>query len=71
MQATWPAIAAVVQPVRRIAAEAMDMLFRRIDGDAGPPRARLETCRVLMRESVGAPGGAPHQMEDRHTVASS
>jgi LacI family transcriptional regulator len=71
MQATWPAIAAVVQPVRRIAAEAMDMLFRRIDGDVGPPRARLEACRVLMRESVGAPGGALHQMEDRHTVASS
>src|SRR5690606_18790556 len=41
MQATWPTIAAVVQPVRRIAAEAMEMLFRRIEGDSGPPRARL------------------------------
>ena len=37
MQVTWPAIAAVVQPVRQIATQAMDMLFRRIDGEEGPP----------------------------------
>lgn len=71
MQATWPAIAAVVQPVRRIAVEAMDMLFRRIDGDTGPPRARLEACRVLVRESVGIPGGPRQEVEDRPRVASS
>ena len=53
---TWPSIAAVVQPVQQIAAEAMDILFRRIDGEEGPPVARLEKCEVLMRESVGAPG---------------
>jgi LacI family transcriptional regulator len=60
MQATWPAIAAVVQPVREIAANAMEVLFRRIDGEGGPPRARLEPCKVLMRESVGSPGSVPH-----------
>jgi len=71
MQATWPTIAAVVQPVRRIAAEAMEMLFRRIEGDSGPPRARLEACRVLVRESVGSPGGPHREAEDRPRVASS
>ncbi|MBM2710155.1 LacI family DNA-binding transcriptional regulator [Mesorhizobium caraganae] len=60
MQVTWPAIAAVVQPVRQIAAEAMDVLFRRIEGEGGPPMARLEPCKVLMRESVGSPGSGPH-----------
>lgn len=59
MQATWPAIAAVVQPVRQIAIQAMDVLFRRIEGEEGPVRARLEPCRVLMRESVGPPATGP------------
>ncbi|WP_080920808.1 LacI family DNA-binding transcriptional regulator [Manganibacter manganicus] len=56
MQVTFPAIAAVVQPVRRIAMQAMDLLFRRIEGDDGPPRMLLEPCKVLMRESVSPPG---------------
>ncbi|UCI09757.1 LacI family DNA-binding transcriptional regulator [Mesorhizobium sp. B1-1-8] len=60
MQVTWPAIAAVVQPVRDIAGNAMEVLFRRIEGEGGPPRARLEPCKVLMRESVGSPGSGPH-----------
>jgi LacI family transcriptional regulator len=60
MQVTWPAIAAVVQPVRQIAIQAMDMLFRRIEGEEGPPTARLERCKVLMRESVGPPSRGPH-----------
>lgn len=60
MQATWPAIAAVVQPVRQIAIQAMDVLFRRIEGEEGPARARLEPCKFLMRESVGSPGNGPH-----------
>jgi len=60
MQVTWPAIAAVVQPVREIASNAMEFLFRRIEGEGGPPRARLEPCEVLMRESVGSPGSVPH-----------
>ncbi len=60
MQVTWPAIAAVVQPVRQIAVQAMDVLFRRIEGEDGPPKARLEPCKVLMRESVGSPGNGPH-----------
>jgi LacI family transcriptional regulator len=61
MQATWPAIAAVVQPVRQMAAQAMEVLFRRIDGDEGPPTALLEKCTVLMRESVGSPSNDPHR----------
>lgn len=56
MQVTWPAIAAVVQPVRQIAVQAMDVLFRKIGGEEAPPRARFEPCKVLMRESVGSPG---------------
>jgi LacI family transcriptional regulator len=60
MQVTWPAIAAVVQPVRQMAIEAMDVLFRRIDGEEGPPTKRLEKCKVLMRESVGPPSDGPH-----------
>ncbi|MBL8584018.1 MAG: LacI family DNA-binding transcriptional regulator [Rhizobiaceae bacterium] len=60
MQVTWPTIAAVVQPVRQIAGQAMERLFRRIEGEEGPSEARLEPCRLLMRESVGAPGGGPH-----------
>ncbi|CDX17734.1 Transcriptional regulator, LacI family [Mesorhizobium sp. ORS 3324] len=60
MQVTWPAIAAVVQPVRAIASNAMEVLFRRIEGEGGPPTARLEPCKVLMRESVGSPGNVPH-----------
>ena len=63
MQATWPAIAAVVQPVRQIAIQAMDVLFRRIEGEEGPPRTRLEPCKVLMRESVGSPDGGAHSGE--------
>ncbi|HWK63511.1 MAG TPA: LacI family DNA-binding transcriptional regulator [Rhizobiaceae bacterium] len=57
MQATWPAIAAVVQPVREMAMQAMHVLFRRIEGEQGPARARLEPCKFLLRESVGQPGG--------------
>ncbi|MER9952768.1 LacI family DNA-binding transcriptional regulator [Mesorhizobium sp. M0047] len=55
MQVTWPAIAAVVQPVRQIAGHAMEALFARIAGGEEPPIARLEPCKVLMRESVGSP----------------
>jgi LacI family transcriptional regulator len=55
MQVTWPAIAAVVQPVRAIAKQAIEVLFDRIAGREGPPLARLETCTFLARESVGQP----------------
>jgi LacI family transcriptional regulator len=60
MQVTWPAIAAVVQPVRQIAIQAMDVLFRRIEGEEGPPTAQLERCKFLVRESVGPPSNGPH-----------
>jgi LacI family transcriptional regulator len=60
MQVTWPSIAAVVQPVKQMAIQAMDVLFRRIDGEEGPPTALLERCQVLMRESVGSPSSGPH-----------
>lgn len=60
MQVTWPAIAAVVQPVRQIATGAMDVLFGRIEGGHGPAQARLEPCKFLMRESVGLPSSGTH-----------
>jgi LacI family transcriptional regulator len=49
-----------VQPVRQIAGHAMKALFARIEGEEGPPTARLEPCKVLMRESVGRPGNGQH-----------
>lgn len=55
MQVTHPSIAAVVQPVKAIARRAMELLFRRIDGSEEPPAAHLESCRVLMRDSVAPP----------------
>lgn len=60
MQVTWPAIAAVQQPVQQMATRAMDILFRRIDGEEGPPAALLEKCKFVVRESVGLPSGGPH-----------
>ena len=63
MQATWPAIAAVVQPVARIAEHAIDSLFGRFEGFDGPPRALLEPCEFLVRDSVGPPSGRPHPGE--------
>jgi LacI family transcriptional regulator len=61
MQVTWPAVAAVVQPVRAMAEEAMAALFNRIEGEDGAPVARLEPCKVMMRESVGPPSRGPHR----------
>lgn len=60
MQVMHPPMAAVVQPVREIASNAMELLFRRVEGEAGPPVARWETCEVLMRGSVGSPSSGPH-----------
>ncbi|TPM28219.1 LacI family DNA-binding transcriptional regulator [Mesorhizobium sp. B2-3-4] len=65
MQVTWPAIAAVVQPVNRIAEHAMAALFARIEGAQGPPAARLQPCRLLMRDSVGPPAGNTAAHEGR------
>ncbi|MCB1492429.1 MAG: LacI family DNA-binding transcriptional regulator [Rhodobiaceae bacterium] len=55
MQVAWPSIAAVVQPVARMAEEAMDILFDRIEGREGETVARLEPCTFQIRESVGPP----------------
>jgi len=60
MQVTYPAIAAVVQPVPEIARQAINMLFRRLEGNEEPPQAVLEPCQVFMRDSVGSPSGGPH-----------
>jgi LacI family transcriptional regulator len=65
MQVTWPTIAAVVQPTERIAVAAMDVLFRRIEGDESAPQARLETCEFQVRESVGTPIPGPHRGEEQ------
>jgi len=69
MQATWPSVAAVVQPVEDIARQAMDMLFERIEGREGRPRAALQRCTILLRESVGPAGAAPHTGGPRTAAA--
>lgn len=55
MQATYPSISAVIQPVEQIAAEAIEKLFERIEGFEGPARSHFEPCTVMIRESVGPP----------------
>ncbi|TCL68102.1 LacI family DNA-binding transcriptional regulator [Rhizobium sp. BK251] len=67
MQVTYPSIAAVVQPIDKMAEQAVDMLFRRIDGLEEPAKAHLEPCKVVMRESVGRM--RQHRIEGEETMA--
>lgn len=53
MQITHPPIASVVQPVQRVAAEAMELLFRRAEGFSGPAMALVEPCEISWRSSTG------------------
>ncbi len=53
MQATYPAVGAVAQPVAAIVDEAFALLMRRIEGDDGPPVSRRLSCSFLPRESIG------------------
>jgi DNA-binding LacI/PurR family transcriptional regulator len=52
MQATYPSVTAVVQPVKQIAEQAFSKLLSRINGDSGYAQCQLETCRLQQRESV-------------------
>jgi LacI family transcriptional regulator len=54
MQATWPPITAVEQPIKTMAQKAVDLLVARMEGrNTGAPVQHLEACTMLMRESVG------------------
>lgn len=54
MQITHPPIASVVQPVQKVAARAMDLLFRRAEGFSGDPVAEVEPCQISWRSSTGS-----------------
>lgn len=50
-----PAVTAVAQPVDDIARAAWASLLARINGDAGPPRARHIPCRLMERGTLTPP----------------
>lgn len=52
MQATYPSVSAVVQPVVRIAEQAFARLLLRINGQEGFPVCLLEHCDFQERESL-------------------
>jgi LacI family transcriptional regulator, galactose operon repressor len=59
MQATFPAVSAVVQPIGRIAEQAFVRLLARIDGQPGFPVCLLEHCDFQERESLKYIGDEP------------
>ena len=59
MQATYPSVSAVVQPVRRIAEQAFARLLLRINGNDRHPVNLLEHCDFQERESLMTIGSAP------------
>lgn len=56
MQATYPSVTAVVQPVTQIAEKAFARLVHRIDGDTGFAVCHLEHCDFQERESLRSIG---------------
>lgn len=59
MQATYPSVSAVVQPVARIAEQAFARLLSRINGQKGFPVCLLEPCDFQERESLMKVGPVP------------
>lgn len=59
MQATYPSVSAVVQPVNRIAEQAFAKLLLRINGQKGFPVCLLEHCDFQERESLINVGTVP------------
>lgn len=59
MQATYPSVTAVVQPVVRIAEQAFARLLLRINGNEGLPVCLLEHCDFQERESLMNVGPVP------------
>lgn len=59
MQATYPSVSAVVQPVARIAEQAFARLLARINGQGGPAVSLLEHCDFQERESLTSIETAP------------
>jgi len=52
MQATYPSITVVVQPIAQIAQQAFARLLSRIDGQTGYPVCQLEPCDFQERQSL-------------------
>ncbi len=52
MQATYPSITVVAQPIAQIARQAFARLLSRIDGHAGYPVCQLEPCDFRVRQSL-------------------
>lgn len=52
MQATYPSITVVVQPIAQIAQQAFARLLSRIDGYTGYPACQLEPCDFQVRQSL-------------------
>ncbi len=55
MEATFPSVSAVVQPVERLAELSFERLMTRIEGRGGAPAAHLEPCALAWRDSVTSP----------------
>ena len=65
MQATWPSITTVAQPVDRLAARAMTALLTRIEGGTTMlPVQHLETCDLRIRQSTGPARAMPWHVHD-------
>lgn len=56
MQATYPSVTAVVQPIARIAERGFARLLSRIDGHGGYPVCQLEPCSFQERQSLVSAG---------------
>lgn len=59
MQATYPAVSAVVQPIKQIAEQAFIRLLLRIEGNDDVVIGQLEHCDYQQRESVMHVGPVP------------
>ncbi len=59
MQATYPSVCAVVQPVALLAEQAFARLLLRINGQEGFPVCLLEQCHFQERESLMSVGSVP------------
>ena len=48
-----PSLSVVMQPAERLGREAAKLLFERLKGEAGPPRAVVLPTRLILRKSCG------------------
>ncbi len=53
-----PALTTVRQPLAAMAEAAVDLLVRRLEGEAGPPRSLLFPAELVVRQSTAPPAGS-------------